>query len=95
MSEDIIVAIIGASAIVVVALLTIAVEVLRRQNTKQHNDNYSLLQSIDGTVKTIDQKVDVHGEWIAGHQATHEALGTGGYRPDVARRRAHHQGEPT
>lgn len=92
MSEDIIVAIIGASAIVVVALLTIGVEVLRRQNTKQHKHNFSLLESIDGTVKAIDRKVDVHGEWIAGHQATHDA---GGYRPDVARRRAHHQGEPT
>lgn len=56
-----------ALAPVLVALIRShrATEALRKENTAQHGQSYSLLQSMDGRLHTIDEKLDSHGERLA------------------------------
>lgn len=56
-----------AMAPVLVALIRThrATEALRKENTAQHGASYGLLQSMDGRLHTIDQKLDSHGERLA------------------------------
>lgn len=85
MSEQIVVAIIGA----VVALL---VEVMRRQNKRQHAKGYTLLESIDRRTARIDDRLDELGERITALETHHLDSDASFRRPDIARRRAHRQG---
>lgn len=52
-------------------IVTVLVEVVRRQNKAQHAKGYTLLESIDRRTQSIDEKTDRHGEWIAAHDAQH------------------------
>jgi hypothetical protein len=53
----IIVALIGA-------VVTLLVELMRRQNKRDHDRGYTLLQSIDSRTQAMDSKLDEHGERI-------------------------------
>lgn len=58
---------------IVVALIggvvTLLVERMRRENKRDHDRGYSLLQSIDARTIAMDEKLDEHGKWIAAHDA--------------------------
>jgi hypothetical protein len=54
--------------LIIVALIGLAsavlVEVMRRQNNRDHQKNYDLLASIDERTFRMDEKIDKHGERI-------------------------------
>jgi hypothetical protein len=61
MATEIIVALIGASVTLVVALI----EVTRRQNNKDHASNADKLDRIADKIDTIDSRLGNHIEWHA------------------------------
>jgi len=61
MATEIIVALIGASVTLVVALI----EVTRRQNNKDHASNADKLDRIADKIDTIDSRLGTHIEWHA------------------------------
>lgn len=46
----------------------------RRENNRAHDHNLMVLESIDRRTERMDDKLDAHGEWIAGHDAWHGAV---------------------
>lgn len=56
---------IGAIAAAISAVLVALMRQLRTENTQQHQASYGLLQSMDGRLGTIDEKLDAHGERLA------------------------------
>lgn len=61
MSDQIVVALIGGSVTLIVALM----EVGRRQNNRDHASNASKLDSITDKIDTIDSRLGKHIEWHA------------------------------
>ena len=57
----------AAVSAVLVALIRThrSTQAMRRENTEQHAASYGLLQSMDGRLHTIDEKLDSHGERLA------------------------------
>lgn len=63
-------------ATVIAGLLGAVVQVAqraRRENNEAHDQNLTLLKSIDRRSERMDDKLDQHGEWIAGHAEWHRA----------------------
>jgi hypothetical protein len=61
MSDQIVVALIGASVTMIVALI----EVTRRQNNKDHASNADKLDRIADKIDTVDSRLGNHIEWHA------------------------------
>jgi len=61
METEIIVALIGASATLIVTLL----ERTRRQNNKDHASNSTKLDAIADKIDTVDSRLGAHFEWHA------------------------------
>lgn len=97
MSDDVLVAVISGA----VALLIAMLELVRRQNSRQHAQGRTLLESIDDRTSRMDEKLDRHGEQLGAHgeritalevHHEHDASWSHPSRNDIARRRAHRQG---
>ena len=61
MSDQIVVAMIGASVTLIVTLLELA----RRQNNKDHASNSEKLDRIADKIDTVDSRLGNHIEWHA------------------------------
>ncbi len=69
-------ALIIGGATIVSGLLGLVAQIAaraRRENNRAHDHNLMVLQTIDRRTTKMDDKLDQHGEWIAGHDAWHGA----------------------
>jgi len=60
---------------IVAGLFSVLVQRTRRENNTAHDANMRVLSSIDTRTERMDEKLDEHGEWIAGHSAWHKGRG--------------------
>ncbi len=69
----------------VIGVFSVVAHRMRRENTEAHNasryrmeENRRILDGIDQRTEKMDDKLDDHGEWIAGHRAWHKGRGDNG-----------------
>ena len=69
----------------VIGLFSVVAHKMRRENSEAHgankwkmDENRRVLDSIDARTEKMDDKLDDHGEWIAGHKAWHKGRGDNG-----------------